>query len=199
MFGTGEVGDDFIAALSRLADVISRFREDKEVYEPKAGDRVEFVGGEGYCGILRLGWQGTVYIAEGTAYVSWDDMMHDDMMHDCILPQSMCRLLDEAGDKPQMPPHWQWIVACMDFHAATDNLGWLAEKLRRKHVELFPLPEPKDPVCAKCGHRETTVWYCNGRRLAGDLCFKRGDGTEYMHRFCANCGYQWLEPCADAE
>jgi len=177
------------------------------MYKPKAGDRVEFVGADWYYGAALTGDRGTVMEDDkGLAYVLWRDK-HS------IPPWSLCRRIDEeivmpkVGDRAEVAsPTEQWLDACKDFygrvysHCTSANIDSLAHELHRKHVELFPPPETKDPVCPKCGCGETTVWYCDGKRLNPEaLCFKRARGDEHMHRFCANCDYEWLEPCLDAK
>lgn len=91
------------------------------------------------------------------------------------------------------------------------NLAALFLELRRRLEPWFDWAEGKVPPlpafsgnarCPKCGATEPGTLktrYCAGRWDDGSAtCFLREEARmEHMHRTCSECGYEWLEACAD--
>jgi len=66
-------------------------------------------------------------------------------------------------------------------------------------MSVLPVFSGTHPVCPKCQRPIDRTRYCSADRLAGPVvpdCAVDGAG-DHLHRIC-QCGYFWLERCADA-
>ena len=66
-------------------------------------------------------------------------------------------------------------------------------------MSVLPAFSGARPVCPKCQRSVDNTRYCSTDRLSGPVVpdCAIGGAEEHLHRMC-QCGYFWIERCADA-